>query len=398
VSGERASAVTGLRTEAGELSFSARVGESEERVWFRGETVPAAASADPALATTLMPAMTRGGDLRIDDARPVSARLLRNQAEWQAIQRSWSKRWQLGMPPLQEVEVSAPSRLAEAPAQGGRVATFFSGGADSWAALLDNPDVTDLVFARGLDLVPGWPQHETLADEVEARLREAADELGLPLHVVDTNVRTFSDPLLRWETYAPSVLAAIALLFAPLFERVLIATDLEHDRQIPLGAARLVDHLWSTEGLEVADWGGRFSRTERLARIADHPLVQRTLRVCWENRDGAYNCGRCGKCLLTMIPLEAIGAREKMQTFPQLDLRHLDGYTLTTPLQVVLWEDVLEATERARRPDLSAPVAAVVESGHRAIGGPEYQLQTVLGSRSWRLTAPLRRLGRLRRR
>jgi hypothetical protein len=398
VSGEPVSAVTGLRAEAGELSFTARVGEVEKRLWFRGETVPAAPGADPALATILMPAMARGGDLRIDDARPVSARLLRNQAEFQAIQRSWSKQWPFGLPLLQEVEVSASSRPAEAPAQDGRVAAFFSGGVDSWAALLDNPGVTDLVFVRGLDLVPGWPQHETLADEVEARLREAADELGLLLHVVDTNVRTFSDPLLRWETYGPSVLAAIALLFGPLFERVLIATDLEHDRQIPLGAARLVDHLWSTEELEVVDWGGRFSRTERLARIADHPLAQRTLRVCWENRDGAYNCGRCGKCLLTMIPLEAIGARERAQTFPELDLRHLDGYTLTTPLQVVLWEDVLEATERAGRSDLSAPVTAVVESGRRAIGGPERELREVLGSSSWRLTAPLRRLGRLRRR
>jgi hypothetical protein len=397
VSARPASAVTNLRAEAGELSFTARVGESEGRLWFRGETVPAVPAADPALATILMPAMTRGGDLRIDDVLPLSARLLRNQAEWQAVQRSWSKQWPFGLPPLQEVEVRAASRPAEVSAQG-RVATFFSGGVDSWAALLDNPDVTDLVFARGLDLVPGWPQHETLGDEVEARLREAADELGLPLHVVDTNVRSFSDPLLRWETYAPSVLGAIALLFAPLFERVLIATDLEHDRQIPLGASRLVDHLWSTEGLEVADWGGRVSRTERLAQIADHPLVQGTLRVCWENRDGAYNCGRCGKCLLTMIPLEATGALEAIETFPALDLRHLDGYTLTTPLQIVLWEDVLEATERAGRPDLSAPVAAVVESGHRALGGPEYELRSVLASSSWRLTAPLRRLGRMRKR
>jgi hypothetical protein len=390
--------VTGLRAEAGELSFTARVGGSEERLWFRGATVPAAASADSALATILMPAMVRGGDLRIDGGLPVSARLLRNQGEFQAIQRSWSKLWPFGLPPLQEVAVSAPSRPAEAPAQSGRVATFFSGGVDSWAAILENPELTDLVFARGLDLIPGWPQHDKLADEVEARLREAAGELDLPLHVVDTNLRTFSDPLLPWETYAPSVLAAIALLFAPLFERVLIATDLEHDRQIPLGAARLVDHLWSTEGLEVVDWGGRFSRTERLARIADHPLVQRTLRVCWRNPGGAYNCGACGKCLLTMIPLEAIGALEAVETFPELDLRPLAEYTISTPLQTVLWEDVLEATERAGRPDLSAPVAAVVESGRRALGGPGYELQTILDSRSWRLTAPLRRLGRLRRR
>jgi hypothetical protein len=382
--------VTGLRAEAGELSFAARVGEGEHRLWFRGETVPAS-TADPALATTLMPAMGRGGGLAIPE--PVSARLLRNQAEFQAIQRAWSSQWPFGLPPLSEVDVSAPVRRAAGPKQPGRVAAFFSGGVDSWSVLLADPDVTDLVFVRGLDLVPGWSQHEALVDEVEARLRDAAAELALPLHVVDTNVRSFSDPLVRWETYAASVLAAIALIFEPLFERVLIACDLEHGRQVPLGAARLIDQLWSTEGLEIVDRGGRFNRTERLEQIVDHPLVQRTLRVCWQNPGGAYNCGRCGKCLLTMIALEAIGAREKVLTFPaEMDLRHLDSYTISTPLQVAFWEELLETTQRSVRPDLEAPVAAVVETGHRALGGPEYELRRVLDSSSWKLTAPLRRL------
>jgi hypothetical protein len=396
VSAGAGSAVADLRAEAGELSFTARVGEREQRLWFRCESATAP-PAEPALATLLMPAMSRGGSLSLEG--PISARLLRNQAEFQAVQRFWSSRWPFELPPLREVEVSAPSRQAPGPAEPGRVATFFSGGVDSWAALLANPDVTDLVFARGLDLIPGAAQHAALADEVEARLRAAAGELGLPLHVVDTNVRTFSDQLVRWETYAPSVLAAIGHLLEPLFERVLIANDVEHGRQTPLGAAWLVDHLWSTEGLEVADWGGRINRTKRLEAIVDHPLVQRTLRVCWENREGAYNCGRCGKCLLTMIALEAIGAREKIHTFPpELDLSLLQSYTLSTPLQVAFWEELLETTQRAGRRDLEAPVATVVETGRRALGGPEYELAQVLGSNSWRLTAPLRHLARRRRR
>lgn len=390
-----ASSASDLRAEPGELSFTARAGDHAHRLWFRSGTAPAP-PADPALATLLMPAMSNGGALRIEG--PVSARLLRNQVEFQAVQRAWSARWPFGVP-LQEVAVDAPARVASGPAQRGRVATFFSGGVDSWAAILANPEVTDLIFARGLDLVPGWPQHEALADEVEARLREAAAELGLALHVVETNVRAFSDPLVRWETYAASVLAAIALFFEPLFERVLIAGDLEHGRQVPLGAAHLIDHLWSTEGMEVVDWGGRFNRTERLERIVDHPVVQKTLRVCWRNPDGAYNCGRCGKCLLTMIGLEAIGASGKIGTFPaEMDLSPLDEYSISTPLQVAFWEELLETTQRAGRPDLSAPVAAVVESGRRAVGGPEHELRSVLGSSSWRLTAPLRRLARLRRR
>lgn len=390
------STVTDLRAESGELSFSVEAGDERHRISFRSDT-PVLPAADGVLAATLMPAMSRGGALRLPT--PISARILRNQREFQAIQRLWSSRWPSDPHPLREIEVSAPSRVAEGPRERGRVATFFSGGVDSWATILGNPEVTDLIFVRGLDLVPGWPQHEKLADEVEARLRATAPELGLPLHVVTTDIRTFSDPLLRWESFCPSVEAAIALFFEPLFERVVIANDSDYGKQAQVGASWQVDHLWSSEGLTIEDWGGRFGRVERLRRIADHPLVQETLRVCWMNSEGAYNCGRCGKCLATMIGLEAIGARDKIRTLPaELDLEPLRDYRILTPLQLALWEDVFEAVEKAGRADLMKGLAPTVEAGRRAVGGPEVELAKVLGSSSWRLTEPLRRLGQMRRR
>lgn len=391
-----ASAVTDVRAEAGELSFSVASGGERSRISFRAST-PVVPPTDGALAATLMPAMSRGGPLRLE--APVSARILRNQREFQAIQRLWSSRWPSEPHPLQEVEVSAPSRVAEGPRERGRVATFFSGGVDSWATILGNPEVTDLIFVRGLDLVPNWPQHRELADEVEARLRATAPELGLPLHVVTTDVRTFSDPLLRWEAFCPSVEAAIALFFEPLFERVLIANDSQYEKQVQVGASWQVDHLWSSEGLTIEDWGGRFGRVERLRRIADHPLVQGTLRVCWENPEGAYNCGRCPKCLATMVGLEAIGARGKIRTFPdELDFEPLRSQRIVTPLRLALWEDVLTAVEESGREDLEKAVAPMVEAGRLAVGDPAAELGRILGSRSWKLTAPLRRLGAMRRR
>jgi hypothetical protein len=297
----------------GKLSFEARIaGVERRRLWLRSST-PVTPPADAALAACLMPAMRNGGTLALGDR--VSPRLLRSQREYQAVQRTWSLAWRYGEDPLREVVVTAPPR---APGEGpcGRVATFFSGGVDSWSTLLANPDVTDLIFIRGHDLLAGAEHQRNLAGEVERRLREAAAELGLPLHVVDTNLRELSDPLVRWEAYNPSVMAAVALFFEPLFERVLIASDTDHETQPPLGTARLVDHLWSTERLEIADDGGRFSREQRLQRIVDHPVVQRTLRVCWENPGGAYNCGRCRKCMLTMVPLEATGKRELIANLP----------------------------------------------------------------------------------
>jgi hypothetical protein len=407
--------IAGLVRKPGELAFEARVDGGSQRVWLRSETA-VTPSADAALAACLMPAMRTGGTLEL--AGRVSPRLLRNQREYQAIQAAWSLDWDLGQEPLREVEVRAPART---PAEGprGRVAAFFSGGVDSWATVLANPDVTDLIFIRGLDLIPGAAHHRELAGEVEARLRDAAAAIGLPLHVVHTNLRELSDPLVRWEAYNPSTMIAVALFFEPLFERVLIAGDTDHGTQPPIGTARLVDQLWSTERLEIVDAGGRFNREQRLRRIADHPVVRRTLRVCWENPGGAYNCGRCRKCMLTTIPLEAAGKRQLFSTFPpEFEMSRVAGFEITQPIALVLWEDVLATTREAGRTDLEGPVVDLIARGRRRLGLPpsyrsrrryeqdepvreseaQAQLDALLGSRSWRLTAPLRRLGSRRRR
>ncbi len=427
--------IADVRCSPGELSFEARIGERTLRVWFRtaSDFTP---GAEAALAACTMPAMRFGGRLAMPE--PVSPRMLRGQREFQAIQRAWSLAWEFGEPQLEQVEVVAATREPP-PGRSGRVATFFSGGVDSWATVLDNPDVTDLIFMRGFDLIPGLDRHVQLADEVEARLRGAADGLGLPLHVVDTNLRELSDPLLRWDVFFGGALDAAALFLAPLFERVLIASDSDYEVQVARGVSRQVDQLWSTEQLQLSEDGGRHSRVERMRRIAAHPVVQRSLRVCWENPGGAYNCGGCEKCLMTMVTLEALGMREAIATFPpQLDLDSVGRIEIPTAVRLTFWEDVLDAIREAGRDDLEPSVEAAVQAGKQRLGLPSgYRrrskpgpppplrpkarrrheaalaaaasnenaaatLSTVLASRSWPVTAPLRavgpRLRRLRRR
>ncbi len=360
--------ISGLRSTPGELAFEARVGGQVQSLWLRTNS-PVIPTADAALAACLMPAMRFGGTLNMVD--PVSPRMLRMQHEFQAIQRTWSLDWEFGDPPLREVRVVAPTRKQEATQADGRVAAFFSGGVDSWSTILNHPEITDLIFVRGTDLVPGAPHQEGLADRIEPRLREAASVLGLPLHVVETNLRELSDPLARWETYCGCAVVAVALFLAPLFERVLIATDSDYEAHVQYGASWMVDRLWSTEGLEIVDDGGRFSRMERPRSIVDHPAVQRTLRVCWENRGGAYNCGLCSKCLLTMTALEVLGARERIATFPpHLDRGAIAENQVHQVIQLTMWEDLLDATRAAGRPDLESAVEAGVAKSKQGLGLP----------------------------
>jgi len=371
--------IADLSCGPGELSFTARIGDIEQRIWLR-TAADAATSEEAVLPACLMPAMRLGGRLTLPIA--VSPRVLRNQREFQSVQKAWSRQWEHDVSPLSEVDVAASAAVPEArPEASGRVAAFFSGGIDSWSVLLEHPEITDLIFIHGFDLLPDAPRQAELAPRVERSLRDAADALGLRFHVVETNLRRLSDPAVNWEVYCGCALDAVALFLGPMFERVLIASDTDHETQVPSGISRLVDHLWSSERLEVVQAGGRHGRVERLRRIVDHPIVRRTLRVCWENHDGAYNCCRCRKCLITMIGLEALGVRGSFPTFPgDLDLDLLAEAELTQMIQLVMWEDTLDAAQAAGRIDLAAPVARLVGRGKRNLGlPPSYRSRAATG-------------------
>jgi Polysaccharide pyruvyl transferase len=361
--------ITNVRTARGELSFDARIGERTTNVWMRTDS-PVTPTADAALASVAMPAMIHGGRLGMTD--PVSPRMLRGQREFQAVQRAWSLDWPF-TEPLREVEVEAPVREVGAFEPKGRAAAFFSGGIDSWGIVLENPDLTDLIFVRGFDLAAVGPQAE-LADEVEARLREAAEGIGLSLHVVETNLRELTDAELPWDIFYGCACAAVGLFLAPLFDRVLIAGDSDYAVQVAFGANRLVDQLWGTEELEIVDAGGRSTRQQRLERLVENPVACRSLRVCWETPDLTYNCGYCRKCVTTLIGLEAIGARERVTSFPaefEVDAAVLSDYEITHVVSLTLWEDLLDAIRAHGRADLEAAVAPLVAKGRVNLGFPQ---------------------------
>jgi hypothetical protein len=394
---DRKHEVADARSEPGELSFEARIGDGATRVWMRTDP-ERPTNPEAVLPACLMPAMRFGGELDLPVS--ISARLLRNQREFQAIQRAWSYGWGFGDPPLEEVEVLAEPGQPPAPPEEGRVAAFFSGGVDSWSTVLDHPEITDLIFVRGIDLVLGAPHQAELADRVEARIRDTAERLGRRLHAVETNLRQLSEPLVRWESFYGCALVTVALFLAPRFERVLLAGDTDFETQFPMGANRLVDQLWSTEQLEIVDDGGRYSRVERTRQIAGDPLVQQTLRVCWENPDGAYNCGRCRKCLMTMLTLEAVGARTSVATFPpELDLEAIGAIEVNHEILMVLWEDLLDEIRLGGRADLEPVVEAVIDRAKRRLGLPAgYRVRNRPGPPPLRRQGPLRRLrARLRR-
>lgn len=262
------------------------------------------------IALTLLPAMRLGQPLHV--AAPVSPVFLRAVPQFQRILRSWD-------PSYQDVPVHVDGTLPDDPGPQ-RGACFFSGGVDSFYSLLNHLDaVSHTIFIHGFDIPLG--QRE-LRQRLVAPIREAAAALGRPLIEVETNVREFSDSYVSWDHHNGMALVSVALLLSAQFSRFYAAATHPYAAPFPWRPPPGAPASWGTERVRVInDDGHGVSRVDKVAAISRSDIVLRTLRVCWENRGGLYNCGRCEKCLRTMVALRVAGALQRCTTFAQpLDL------------------------------------------------------------------------------
>jgi hypothetical protein len=101
-----------------------------------------------------------------------------------------------------------------------------------------------------------------------------------------------------------SALASIALLLG--FPRVYLPAAYSYNQLIPLGSHPLTDPLWSNEGVEIIHEGAEARRVDKVIKIAENELALANLRVCFDNMN--INCGKCAKCMRTLIPLKLLDA------------------------------------------------------------------------------------------
>lgn len=325
--------------------------------------VPAAFAPEPDdasafLACVLPLAMRRREDLRID-AR-VSARLLRACAEIQAVYASWD-------PGLERVVVEAADEVEQRHG-GSASAAFFSRGVDSlYTALADRDEpLTGLLFVDGLE-----PVHAAAVRRGELALaHEAADHIGLPLITPRTNLRELTDELvIDWEDHVAAGLSCIALSLAGGLRSALVPSSDTYRTIEPSGSSPLLDPLFSTERVSIRHDSIALGRAAKLAWLAEHhPEVLRWLKVCFYER-GTGNCGRCGKCLITMVGLHAVGALHLAEQFPQaIDRDEVTAMNLRFRKSQLDWIEAAEALEGRDEP-LREAILQTLEQSRADFGG-----------------------------
>jgi hypothetical protein len=319
-----------------------------------------AGNGDPFLAALLLPAMRVGERLRVE--APVSPRLLAAAPQILSIYEAFDPR-------AMRVPVEAGARTEPLPADGGpaRVGLFFSMGVDSSYSLLKNlrdhpgdaDTITHLISLHGIDVDhDGWS--EAFPPQLLSNFERVARETGKILTPVVTNVRKVGARLAPWTMLHGGALASVALALGSGLSSVLVASSASYDAVYPWGTHPMLDPLWSTEGLTVVHDGCEADLAAKLAIVAGSPLVLETLRVCPGFGNG-YNCGRCMKCMRTMVALLHIGVLDRCRTLPheidaealRVALRGPGGRVHRANFQKRL--DALVAS--GMRPDLQAVIA-----------------------------------------
>ena len=289
---------------------------SRESIWFDfPEWVPTCGAevGDPWIVALAPLAMTLGEPLRIP--LPVDAILC------QGLEFA-SRAWKAWFPHLTSLELDVELVERKDSPDARRVGSLFSGGADSWHTLLRNEAeaakgrarrIDTLILAHGADVqvdAAGVFQKVVERVEVTARARR------LDLLTAASNLRSTRWGEANWRDLAHGSFFISLIHASASFERCSIPSSVMYRTMRPWGSHPLTDALLSSRRTRILYDSAEMDRNAKLKQIAQHAEVLAELRVCWQSGT-ELNCGRCEKCLRTMVALELIGALENCSSFPE---------------------------------------------------------------------------------
>jgi hypothetical protein len=299
-----------------------------------------------------------------DNARAVADNLVAAHADLRA--------------PRLEVEHGfAPTR----PRANARTGAFLSGGVDALAVLranrlaypLDHPrSIRDGFLAFGLygfDATEAGPVPERLDAwaDLRSRLAGLAERESFTLVPVYTNVRTFSPDYLTWSRalFSPMT-AAIVHGFAGRVSTALLGSDGVGIEPDDVSESQMLSQCFSSAALEVRLDLVHLDRLARIRMLADWADGRALMQPChWVElpRPGQVNCGRCEKCVRTMLGLVVLGRLGDTPAFADDDLtadridalhiassnklRHLSAFV--GPLRAAGRRDLVRAIRRRER-------------------------------------------------
>ena len=220
------------------------------------------------------------------------------------------------------------------PPKNRRVASFMSGGVDALTTLyvnrrdypLNHPgSIKDGFIVHGID-VGGYENRDKNMGHFQLAidaLGDIAEDSHLNLVPLSTNFRFLvnSDELFALESHG-AIFAGIAHMHSQHVTTSLLASTNNVDELMPWGSHPLLEPNYSSSDLQIRYDGAWMTRLDKLRHIVDWKPAMRNLRTCFHafRSPDVLNCGKCEKCLRTMVELLVLGKLEKCEAFPYDDV------------------------------------------------------------------------------
>lgn len=289
--------------------------DGQHELWYETDAQHAASfaldSCDGFVVAVIVQAMRSGHDIHV--AGRMSSRLWHNLTQFgiPLLTRTFTE--------LKPIRIEA-DELHPSTSQGSGVATGFSAGIDSYAAIIqhkvrekhDDHRISHFLFNNVGSHSHGRPaQDRDLFRQRLTAIRPAAATLGIPVIAIDSNVsELFPYEFIKCHSAAN---AAVPLLLQNAFRHFLYASAYSYaacgtDKSDDIAYLDpLLFHLFSTETLECVSTGCQLTRVEKTEMVSAYEPSYRHLNVCASADGHGGNCSACFKCCRTILTLELLG-------------------------------------------------------------------------------------------
>ncbi len=283
--------------------------------------------ANAMLTGCYLPAI-RAGERRVRLEGPVCPKLCDGLAVGAALLRGWYGGNRNAIPVESRRGLRAP--VPRSPAN---AAFFLTGGIDSLALLHRNRGhyapshpaaFRDAIAVFGLT-IPDQVQSAFARDQAARTvsvLEEILQGMGIRLVPVTTNLAALAPDLAFLELeFISSALISAAHNFPGRWSTLSIASGRDIANLFPQGTHPLLDGCFGTAAIDVRHEGLRDFRLAKLRSIAGWSAGVDNLIVCMHTVEPPWlNCGKCEKCVRTMVQLLAIGKLSTSRRFPRRDV------------------------------------------------------------------------------
>jgi hypothetical protein len=291
-----------------------------EPLWFQSADHPLRIAPEGFAGALLGPAMHLGKNLVFED--PLCPVWLANARQLMGIHHEW---W--GWPPVQ---IGLSQQDAPVHYAGDKTGLCFSAGVDSFYSLTTYPEPIDyVIMVHGYDIALG---DEAGAAHAFGNAREIAEKYSVKPIAIKTNLRQHHISKKRFRNSHEGALSAMGYLVEDM-NTLVISADYSREalRHFNHGLHWKTTPLRSSKDVKIIHYGEQYTRAEKIRLIASNPTIRKHLRVCQQNLRPDFslagqhlNCGKCPKCVLTLITLKQTTRLNDFECFA--NIKHLGRY------------------------------------------------------------------------